>query len=212
VNKEYVKTLEKTRCRSGIYILAGLMPKIPFIPTAILTWPYSGTGTILTDWTRTLILKICQFTGKWRNGAAGRVRYEAGVGVDYLGMRTFDFNDSGNLPAYAIKGNATGNQSFIASAGASASLPFQAFGVAWRASAAANVGYECAGNSVSLNVGLLNSTIEIQSGKIGRTRVNVGAGLAGYVAERTKMAVALSNQSADNWNATSLTASISMEF
>jgi autotransporter-associated beta strand protein len=148
----------------------------------------------------------------WRNMVGDRVRYEAGVGVDYLGMHTFDFNDSGSLPAYAIKGNATDNQSFIASASASTSTAFQAFSIAWRASAAVTVGYECASNNVSLNVGLLNNTIEIQSGKIGRTRVNVGTGLSGYVAERTKMTVALYNQSADNWNATSLTASISREF
>lgn len=148
----------------------------------------------------------------WGSGATDRMRYEAGLGVTYLGMRTFGFSDSGDLSAYNVNVDAANKQSFMPAAGVSASQPFQAIGVAWRVAASANVEYECAGNSVSLNANLLNKPIEVQSGTIGRTRLNLGAGLSGHVAGRTKVAIDLTNQSAENWKATSLSASISREF
>ena len=58
----------------------------------------------------------------------------------------------------------------------------------------------------------LNSPITIDSGSIGRTRLNLGLGISGYVGRETKVALDVSNQSAQNWNATAATASIRVAF
>ena len=148
----------------------------------------------------------------WSTETTDQVRYETGVGVNYLGMRHFGFNDSGNQSAYALTTQAGNTQSLAPNLNATASLPFKAGQIDWRAHGLVNVGYETAANKITLQSNFLGSPISVDSGSIGRTRLNLGLGISGHVGKETKVALDVSNQSAQNWNATAANVSVRVGF
>ena len=148
----------------------------------------------------------------WGTETTDRVRYETGVGINYLGMRHFGFNDSGNQSAYALTTQAGNTQSLVANLNATASIPFTAGQIDWRAHGLVNVGYETAANKITLQSNFLGSPITVDSGSIGRTRLNLGLGISGNVGKETKVALDVTNQSAQNWNATAANVSVRVGF
>jgi len=148
----------------------------------------------------------------WGNHAKDAIGYEAGLGVNYMGMHNFGFNDKGGLPAYQLSANATDNYSFTTSIGGSASIPFEAQGIDWRAIAGVSLAHEFGDTVAYLNTTLLGNSMQLQSGSIGRDRLNVGLGLTGMLTKQTKVGLNIVNQSAQNWNATAITASARLEF
>ena len=148
----------------------------------------------------------------WGNHAKDAIGYEAGLGVNYMGMHNFGFNDKGSLPAYQLSANATDNYSFTTSIGGSASIPFQAQGIDWRVIAGVSVAHEFGDAVAYLNTTLMGNSLQLQSGSIGRDRLNVGLGLTGMLTKRAKVGLNIVNQSAQNWNATAITASARLEF
>ena len=148
----------------------------------------------------------------WGTETADQIRYETGIGVNYLGMRQFGFNDSGNQSAYALTTQAGNTQSLVPNLNATASIPFKAAQIDWRAYGLVNVGYETAANKIALQSTFLGSPISVDSGSIGRTRLNLGLGIAGHVGKETKVALDISNQSAQNWNATAANVSVRVGF
>ena len=148
----------------------------------------------------------------WGNHAKDAIGYEAGLGVNYMGMHNFGFNDKGSLPAYQLSANATDNYSFTTSIGGSASIPFQAQDIDWRAIAGVSLAHEFGDAVAYLNTTLMGNSLQLQSGSIGRDRLNVGLGITGNVTKQTKVGLNIVNQSAQNWNATAITASARLEF
>lgn len=148
----------------------------------------------------------------WGAETADKVRYETGLGINYLGMRHFGFNDSGNQSAYALTTQAGNTQSLVPNLNATASIPFKAGQIDWRAHGLVNVGYETAANKITLQSNFLGTPITVDSGSIGRTRLNLGLGISGDVGRETKVALDVSNQSAQNWNATAANVSVRVGF
>ena len=148
----------------------------------------------------------------WGPATTDQIRYETGIGVNYLGMRQFAFNDSGSESAYALTTQAGNTQSLVPNFNATASIPFKAAQIDWRAHGLVNVGYETANNKITLQSNFLGSPITMESGSIGRTRLNLGLGISGDVGRETKIALDVSNQSAQNWNATAANVSIRVGF
>ena len=148
----------------------------------------------------------------WGAGTTDQIRYETGIGVNYLGMRQFAFNDSGSQSAYALTTQAGNTQSLVPNLNATASIPFKAAQIDWRAYGLVNVGYETANNKITLQSNFLGAPITMESGSIGRTRLNLGLGISGNVGRETKVALDVSNQSAQNWNATAANVSIRVGF
>lgn len=160
---------------------------------------------------QTANLAASTFVG-WGSESPEKIRYETGVGLNYLGMRHFGFNDSGNQSAYALTTQAGNTQSLVPNFGATASIPFKAGQIDWRAHGLVNVGYETAANKITLQSNFLGSPVTVDSGSIGRTRLNLGLGISGYVGKETRVALDVSNQSAQNWNATAANISVRMGF
>lgn len=127
-------------------------------------------------------------------------------------MRQFAFNDSGSQSAYALTTQAGNTQSLVPNLNATVSIPFKAAQIDWRAHGLVNVGYETANNKITLQSNFLGSPITIDSGSIGRTRLNLGLGISGDVGRETKVALDVSNQSAQNWNATAANVSVRVGF
>ena len=171
----------------------------------------SMMGTSYTAQIQTANLAGSMMTG-WGAEAANKIRYETGIGVNYLGMRHFGFNDSGNQSAYALTTQSGNTQSLVPNLNASASIPFKAGQIDWRAHGLVNVGYETAANKITLQSNFLGSPISVDSGSIGRTRLNLGLGLSGAVGRETRIALEVANQSAQNWNATAANVSLRVGF
>lgn len=148
----------------------------------------------------------------WGNASSAQIRYETGMGLNYLGMRQFAFNDSGSQSAYALTTQAGNTQSLVPNFSATMSLPFRAGQIDWRAHGLVNVGYETADNKITLQSNFMGNPISVESGSIGRTRLNLGLGLSGYVGRETRVALDVSNQSAQNWNATAANVSVRVGF
>lgn len=148
----------------------------------------------------------------WGTETADKLRYETGIGVNYLGMRHFGFNDSGTQSAYALTTQAGNTQSFVPNLSATISAPFEAWQIDWRAHGLVNVGYETAANKIALQSNFLGSPINVDSGSIGRTRLNLGLGVSGAVGRETRIALEVANQSAQNWNATAANVSVRVGF
>lgn len=171
----------------------------------------SMMGASYTAQIQTANLAGSMMTG-WGTEAANKIRYETGIGVNYLGMRHFGFNDSGNQSAYALTTQSGNTQSLVPNLNASASIPFKAGQIDWRAHGLVNVGYETAANKITLQSNFLGSPISVDSGSIGRTRLNLGLGLSGAVGRETRIALEVANQSAQNWNATAANVSLRVGF
>ena len=78
--------------------------------------------------------------------------------------------------------------------------------------AGVSVAHEFGDAVAYLNTTLMGNSLQLQSGSIGRDRLNVGLGLTGMLTKRAKVGLNIVNQSAQNWNATAITASARLEF
>jgi len=148
----------------------------------------------------------------WGTEVVNQIRYETGIGVNYLGMRQFGFSDSGNQSAFALTTQSNNTQSLVPNLSASASIPFKALQIDWRAQGLVNVGYETADNKITLQSNFMGSPITVDSGSIGRTRLNLGLGVSGAVGRETRIALEVANQSAQYWNATAANVSLRVGF
>lgn len=148
----------------------------------------------------------------WGTEVVNQIRYETGIGVNYLGMRQFGFSDSGNQSAFALTTQSNNAQSLVPNLSASASIPFKALQIDWRAQGLVNVGYETADNKITLQSNFMGSPITVDSGSIGRTRLNLGLGVSGAVGRETRIALEVANQSAQYWNATAANVSLRVGF
>ena len=127
-------------------------------------------------------------------------------------MRQFGFSDSGNQSAFALTTQSNNAQSLVPNLSASASIPFKALQIDWRAQGLVNVGYETADNKITLQSNFMGSPITVDSGSIGRTRLNLGLGVSGAVGRETRIALEVANQSAQYWNATAANVSLRVGF
>lgn len=148
----------------------------------------------------------------WATEANEVLRYETSFGLNYLSMRSLGFADSGNQPLGALRVEPRMHTSLAAALGGSVSMPFAANGIDWRVTALASVTHEFAARSTALDARLFGQTIEVKSAAIGRDRLTLGASLTGQVDRLTQIAIEISNESATNWNATSLGFSVKWAF
>lgn len=173
--------------------------------------PVTMLGTGYSSVIRTGNLAASALLG-WSVGTRDTLRTEVGLGANYLGMRNSGFTDEGGRGAAALSASSGTNTSMTCSVGAAASVPFRAQEIDWRASAFATVAHEFADTRLTLDAQVLGQSYQVQSGAIGRNRLNLGLGLSGYVARQTSVALDLSNQSATHWNATAANISIKLGF
>ena len=138
--------------------------------------------------------------------------YEWQLGLNYLGMRTFGFSDSGGANAFSVSGQATNNTSVQPTLGFTAGIPFQANETEWQLLATAAYAYELADNWAYLNTMVLEENLRIQSSDIGRSRLTLGLALSANISENSVLSLSLNNQFASNWNAFSAFANLSLRF
>lgn len=138
--------------------------------------------------------------------------YEWRVGLNYLGMRTFGFNESGGTNAYKVSGQPTNNTSVQSILGLTAGIPFQAKETEWQLLGSVNYAYELADNRAYLNTIVFNENLRIQSSDIGRSRLTLGVGLNANISDSAVFSLSLTNQMASNWNALSAFANLSVRF
>lgn len=138
--------------------------------------------------------------------------YEWHVGMNYLGMRTFGFNESGGTSPYAVSAQRTNNTSIQPILGFTAGIPFRAKEIDWQLLGSINYAYELAENRVYLNTVFLDQNLRIQSSDIGRNRLNLGLALKANISENSFFSLSFNNQFASNWNALSAFASLNVRF
>ncbi len=148
----------------------------------------------------------------WAVESAEKIRYEAGVGVNYQGMYQSGFTDSGSQSGYALSTQAGNAQSLVPNISATASIPFRARQIDWIGYGQANVGYETADNRITMQSNFLGTPISVESGSVGRTHLNLGVGVAGSLGKETKVALDVAYQSAQNWNAVAAYLSLNVGF
>lgn len=139
-------------------------------------------------------------------------RYQWQIGLNYLGMRTFGFSDSGGANAFSVAGQVTNNTSVQPFLGLTLGIPFQANETDWQFLASVDYAYELADNRAYLNTVVLDENLRIQSSDIGRSRLTVGLGLTANISENSVLTVSVSNQFASNWNALSAFANLRIRF
>jgi len=139
-------------------------------------------------------------------------RYEWGVGLNYLGVRTFGFTDSGGASAFSVASQVTNNTSFQPNMRFAAGVPFRLAQTDWQAIASADYAYELADNRAYLNTTILNENLRIQSSDIGRNRLTIGLALSANVGDSAVFSLSVNNQFASNWNALSGMASLNVRF
>jgi autotransporter-associated beta strand protein len=139
-------------------------------------------------------------------------RYEWQLGLNYLGMRTFGFMDSGGPGGLSVSGQATDNTSVQPTVGLTAGIPFQANQTPWQLLASVDYAYELADNRAYLNTVVLNEDLRIQSSDIGRSRLTIGLALSANLSENSVFLLSINNQFASNWSALSAFANLSLRF
>ncbi len=168
-------------------------------------------NTSYTSTIHTANLALSGLVG-WSRGVRDGVRYEGTLGMNYLGMRTSAFDDSGEQSAYALAVNGSSSTSFTQTLGAAVSVPLRASSTDWRVSAQAGFTHEAADDSIRLRSNLLGGAFEIQNSAIGRNRFNLGFGLRGQIDKQTTVAMDLNRQTASNWDSLVTTLSLKMAF
>ncbi|HEY7803651.1 MAG TPA: autotransporter outer membrane beta-barrel domain-containing protein, partial [Orrella sp.] len=141
-----------------------------------------------------------------------RWNYEWQVGLNYLGMRTFGFTDSGGANAFSVSGQVTDNTSVQPTLGFRVGIPFHANETEWQFLATANYAYELADNRAYLNTEVLDENLRIESSDIGRSRLTLGLVLSANISESSVLSLSVNNQFASNWNAFSAFANLSWRF
>lgn len=148
----------------------------------------------------------------WAVGERDGIRYEGALGLNYLGMRTSGFGDSGEQADYALTVDAGSTTSFTQTLSAALSVPLRASSTDWRISAQASLTHESADNNIRIGSSLLGGSLAIQSSAIGRNRFNLGFGLRGQIDKQTVVAIDVNRQSATNWDSLVTTLSLKMAF
>jgi uncharacterized protein with beta-barrel porin domain len=171
-------------------------------------------GLFNTSYLATIHTANLAFSGLagWGVGPRDGIRYEGGLGVNYLGMRTSGFSDSAEPSAYALTVNGASTTSFTQTLGAALSVPLRLSSTDWRIWAQAGLTHEAADNNVRIGTTLLGSPLEIQNSAIGRNRLNLGLGLRGQIDKQTVLAIDVNRQSATHWDSLVTTLSLNMAF
>ena len=146
-------------------------------------------------------LNMSALTG-WARGDHDTVRYETSFGLNYLALRSFGFKDRGSDAFGEIRVQTKTQESLSATLGTSVSVPFQAKGIDWRGSIFAGLTHAFTDSRTTLDATLLDRPYPVESGAIGRNRLNLGLALSGSVTKRARIGFDLSRQSAPHWQAT----------
>ena len=101
------------------------------------------------------------------------------------------------------------NQALVASATGSVNAPFQAIGIDWNFSARVGLSHDLFNPRSELDAKLLGQSYQLESNAIGRTRLHLGMGLTGRIAEHTQLGFDLGYQTAQDWE--SIGGSISLQ-
>ena len=147
--------------------------------------------------------------GGWTIGATDAVNYEALFGLNYFVQRNSSFKDSTRRDMAELRGEATTNQALVASAIGSVNAPFQTNGIDWNFSARAGLSHDLFNPRSELDAKLLGQSYQLESSAIGRTRLHLGLGLTGRIADHTQLGFDLGYQTAQDW--TSIGGSISVQ-
>lgn len=147
--------------------------------------------------------------GGWTTGATDAVNYEALFGLNYFVQRNSSFKDSTRQDMAELRGEATTNQALVASATGSVNAPFQAIGIDWNFSARVGLSHDLFNPRSELDAKLLGQSYQLESNAIGRTRLHLGMGLTGRIAEHTQLGFDLGYQTAQDWE--SIGGSISLQ-
>lgn len=147
--------------------------------------------------------------GGWTLGAPDRVHYEALFGLSYLAQHHSGFKDRNRQNLAEVKVEADTQQTLVASVMGSVNAPFKANDIDWNFSARAGLSHDLLSTRTELNAKLLGQSYQLESSAIGRTRLHLGLGLTGQIAEHTQLGFDLGYQTARDWE--SLGGSISVQ-
>lgn len=138
--------------------------------------------------------------------------YEWTVGLNYLGVRTFGFTDSGGPTEFSVAGQVTDWTSLQPNIRLATGIPFKANDTDWQFLVSIDYAYELADNRAYLNTIVLNEDLRIQSSEIGSNRLTVGLALAAELGEHSVLSFRVNNQFASNWNSFSAFANLNIRF
>ena len=111
-----------------------------------------------------------------------------------------------------LRGEATTNQALVTSATGSIHVPFQANGIDWNFSAQAGLSHDLFSPRSELDVKLLGQTYQLQSSATGRTRLHLGLGITGRIADQTQLGFDLGYQTTQDWESISGAISVQIRF
>lgn len=137
----------------------------------------------------------------WARGDRDTVRYETSLGLNYLVLRSAGFQDNARDALGQISVKAQTQESLSATLATSISVPFQAKGIDWRGSVFAGFTHAFTDTRSTLDANLLEQPYRIESGTIGRNRLNLDLALSGDLSQRARIGFDLSWQSAHHWHA-----------
>jgi len=156
-------------------------------------------------------LNVSALTG-WARGERDSVRYETSFGLNYLALHSFGFKDSTSDAFGEISVKAQNQESMSATLSTRVSVPFQAKGIDWRGSMLAGLTHAFADTITTLDVNILERAYSIESGAIGRNRLNLGLALSGDLTQRARIGFDLSRQTARHWHATTVSLWLNLAF
>lgn len=148
----------------------------------------------------------------WSDVTAQNIRYETELGLSYLALHHFGFNDRGGDALNQLNVDGNTSHSLMGSIGANISLPFEANHVNWLTVISGSIHHELGDVRTEFDARMLDQTYEVKSGAIGRDRLNLGLSLTGQVARNTSITFNVSHQTAENWNATAAAFAIKTAF
>ncbi|APW46972.1 hypothetical protein BLL52_3641 [Rhodoferax antarcticus ANT.BR] len=138
----------------------------------------------------------------WARGERDSVRYETSFGLNYLALHSFGFKDSTSDAFGEISVKAQNQESMSATLSTRVSVPFQAKGIDWRGSMLAGLTHAFADTMTTLDANILERAYSIESGAIGRNRLNLGLALSGDLSQRARIGFDLNRQIGSHWLAT----------
>lgn len=147
--------------------------------------------------------------GGWASAPSDAVHYEALFGLNYLVQRSSSFKDSTRRNMAELHADAATKQALVVTASGSANAPFQANGIDWNLSARAGLSHDLFNPRSELDAKLMGQSYQLESSAIGRTRLQLGLGVSGRIAEHTQLGFDLGYQVAQNW--ASIGASIAVQ-
>ena len=148
----------------------------------------------------------------WARGKPDEPRVEFTLGMRYVAQQYRGFGDNNDQVVGALDVERGTLQSFTASLGAAASLPFRAGTMDWRASAWTGLSHEFADTRATIDARLLNASYDQRSGAIGRDKLSAGLALSGKVTQRTAVTANIAGELARNWRAASIGLGVQVAF